>query len=152
MWGHPTPHFLAKYLALHLYNGGEWGIPQDEPMNTQTTGLDMELSSGIAAFEAKHFAQAIQLLSPLAEQGQPEAQYRLAIMAQNGLGLHKNPLLAFKNMQAAAESGNALAQHGLGFMYLEGDCTTQDVAKAKHWFKQAAAQGLAGSQAMLESI
>ena len=31
------------------------------------SGLDMELASGVAAFEAKEFAQAMQLLLPLAE-------------------------------------------------------------------------------------
>ena len=28
--------------------------------------------------------------------------------------------------EAAAESGHALAQHGLGFMYMEGDCTEKN--------------------------
>ena len=49
-------------------------------------GLDMELASGVAAFEAKEFARAMQLLQPLAEQGEPQAQYRVAIMAQVGPG------------------------------------------------------------------
>ena len=39
---------------------------------------DMKLASGIAAFEAKHFTQAMKLLSPLAEDGSAAAQYRLA--------------------------------------------------------------------------
>ena len=56
----------------------------------------MKLSSGIAAFEAKQFAQALRLLSPLAETGSADAQYRLAIMYQNGLGLVRNELLAYK--------------------------------------------------------
>ena len=47
--------------------------------------MDMELSSGIAAFTAKEFGRAMQLLSPLAEAGEPEAQFRVAIMHQNGL-------------------------------------------------------------------
>lgn len=119
---------------------------------TDEQGLNMDLSSGIAAFEAKHFMQASHLLSPLAEQGEPEAQYRLAIMAQNGLGMHTNPLLAFRYMQAAAEQGYALAQHGLGFMYLEGDCAIQSTDKALKWFKLAAAQGLEGSKAMVETL
>ena len=52
--------------------------------------LDMDLTSGIAAFEAKEFATARQLLHPLAEQGNAHAQYRVAIMAQVGLGMVKN--------------------------------------------------------------
>jgi len=118
-------------------------------MSEQITDFDMELGSGIAAFEAKHFARAAGLLSPLAEGGNAEAQYRMAIMAQNGLGMHENPLLAFKYMQAAAEAGLDIAQHGLGFMYLEGECTEKDPEKAAHWFTKAAEQGLAGSQTTL---
>ena len=89
---------------------------------TEESGLDMDLSSGIAAFESKQFTTATRLLAPLAEAGDPEAQYRMAIMAQNGLGMVANELLAFKYMRAAAEAGLGLAQHGLGFMYMQGEC------------------------------
>ena len=88
---------------------------------------EVELNSGLSAFEAKHFSRAMQLLSPLAEEGNTEAQHRCAIMYQNGLGNKANPLLAFKWMKAAAESGHALAQHGLGFMYMEGDCVEKNL-------------------------
>ncbi len=118
-------------------------------MNDQNQDFDMELGSGIAAFEAKHFSRAVGLLSPLADLGDPDAQYRMAIMAQNGLGMHDNPLLAFKYMRFAAEAGHALAQHGLAFMYMEGECTDKDGPKAVAWFKRAAEQGLAGSQTTL---
>lgn len=66
---------------------------------------EMALNSGIAAFEAKHFVRAAELLEPLAEAGNAEAQYRVAIMAQNGLGMVENQLQAYKNMKAAAEAG-----------------------------------------------
>ncbi|MCG8426083.1 MAG: sel1 repeat family protein, partial [Chromatiales bacterium] len=92
--------------------------------------FDMELSSGIAAFESKHFGNAAKILSPLADQGNVEAQYRMAIMAQNGLGMTVNELLAYKYMKSAAESGLAIAQHGLGFMYLEGECVEKNPTKA----------------------
>lgn len=121
-------------------------------MNEELTDFDMELGSGIAAFEAKQFTRAAGLLSPLAESGDPQAQYRMAIMAQNGLGMLENPLLAFKYMKAAAEAGLDLAQHGLAFMYMEGECTTKDPGKAVDWFEKAAAQGLEGSRAMLEML
>ncbi len=110
---------------------------------------DVNLSSGIAAFESKQFSRAVGLLGPLAEAGDPEAQYRVAIMAQNGLGMVENPLQAYKHMRAAAEAGLGVAQHGLGFMYMEGECVDKDPNKAVDWFKKAAAQGLAGSQTTL---
>ena len=35
--------------------------------------MEMELLSGISAFEAKYFGDASKLLSPLADAGNPEA-------------------------------------------------------------------------------
>jgi TPR repeat protein len=122
---------------------------ESHAMTDEITDADMSLSSGIAAFEAKHFSRSSQLLSPLAEQGEAEAQYRMAIMQQNGLGMVANEMQAYKNMKAAAEQGLALAQHGLGFMYLEGECVDKNPAKAAEWFTRAAEQGLAGSQTTL---
>ena len=110
---------------------------------------DMALSSGIAAFEAKQFARSLQHLTPLAHEGIADAQYRLAIMYQNGLGVVRNEEAAVKWMRAAAEQDFALAQHGLGYMYLDGDCVTKDPATAVKWFRLAAEQGLAGSQTTL---
>jgi len=120
--------------------------------NRAMSDTSMELSSGIAAFEAKHFTKANQLLSPLAEQGLAEAQYRVAIMHQNGLGVVKNCGTALKWMRAAADAGYALAQHGLGFMHLEGECAPTDPVEAAKWFRRAAEQGLVGSQMTLASL
>ena len=39
----------------------------------------------------------------------------------------------------------ALAQHGLGFMYLQGEAAPQDSEQALQWLGKAAAQGLQGS-------
>ncbi len=109
----------------------------------------MSLESGIAAFESKHFSQSMQALYPLAEAGHVEAQYRVAIMCQNGLGVVPKPEEAARMMRAAAEQGHAMAQHGLGFMYMEGDCVEKEAAQAVHWFEKAAEQGLAGSKTTL---
>ncbi|NKN33961.1 tetratricopeptide repeat protein [Marichromatium bheemlicum] len=117
-----------------------------------THGLDMDLASGIAAFEARQFTRATSLLAPLAEDGNAEAQYRMAIMAQNGLGMVANSALAYRYMHAAATAGLGLAQHGLGFMYLQGECAEQDHSQAAHWFGKAAEQGLIGSMTTLAML
>ncbi len=110
---------------------------------------EMNLNSGIAAFEAKNFAQSLALLGPIAEKGLADAQYRLAIMYQNGLGVVRNELFALKWMIAAANQNLPYAQHGLGFMYMEGDCVAKNGEKAVSWFTKAADQGMAGSQTTL---
>ncbi len=117
-----------------------------------TQDVAMQLASGIAAFEAKHFSQAMKLLSPLAETGTAEAQYRAAIMFQNGLGLVRNELLAYQWMKRAAAQQYGPALHGLGFMYMDGDCVEQDDARAVKWFEAAADQGLAGAMVALAQM
>ncbi|MCP5141762.1 MAG: sel1 repeat family protein [Chromatiales bacterium] len=109
----------------------------------------MNLNSGIAAFESKHFNTAIPMLKPFAEEGHPGAMYRMAIMAQNGLGMVKDEQLAARYMLGAAEAGEPLAMHGIGFMYMEGDCVPQSADKAIEWFTKAAGEGLIGSMTTL---
>lgn len=113
--------------------------------NNYSATEEMDFSSGLAAFEAKHFSRAMQLLSPFAEKGDAHAQHMLAIMYQNGLGCVENPELAEKNMRASADQGYPIAQHGLGFMYMQGECVEKDAEKAVEWFQKAADQGLQGS-------
>lgn len=120
--------------------------------NTDIQEMNMQLSSGIAAFEGKHFAVAMQNLSPLAEEGNVDAQYRVAIMQQNGLIGSEDQQQAAIWMRKAAEQGHALAQHGIGFMYMEGEGVDKDVPKAIEWLEKAAAQGLAGSLTTLGMI
>jgi TPR repeat protein len=111
--------------------------------------LEFDLSSGLQAFEARNFSKALQLLTPLAEDGNPEAQYRLGMIYQNGLGKVKNLEYAKKYMSAAAQQNHAYAQHGLGVMYLYGEGVEKDESKALEWFRKAAEQGLSGSQMTL---
>ena len=121
----------------------------DSSDNTASDNAEIDLASGIAAFEAKHFPRAMQLLSPAAEQGNPQAQHMLAIMYQNGLGVVQSDMAAYKWMRDSAEQDYALAQHGIGFMYLEGECIVKNGAKAAEWFTKAADQGLQGSMTTL---
>ena len=120
--------------------------------NSSNKEMNIELASGIAAFEGKHFAVAMQNLSPLAQAGNVEAQYRVAIMQQNGLIGSENLKEAANWMRKAAEQGHAMAQHGLGFMYMEGEGVEKDIPKAIEWLEKAANQGLAGSLTTLGMI
>jgi len=78
----------------------------------------MQLSSGIAAFEAKEFRRAWQLLEPLSDQGNAPAQYRCAIMIQNGLGVIARPKVAASTMRKAARRGEWI---GGGVVYSRHD-------------------------------
>lgn len=116
---------------------------------TRTDDEEMNFSSGLAAFEAKHFSRALQYLSPFANDGDAHAQHMLAIMYQNGLGVAQSDDIGSNWMLKSAEQGFAIAQHGMGFMYLEGECVEKDGTKAVEWFTKAADQGLQGSMTTL---
>ncbi|VAW63460.1 hypothetical protein MNBD_GAMMA10-1090, partial [hydrothermal vent metagenome] len=114
-------------------------------MSENAPMIDPGLASGFAAFESRDFTQAMRLLLQFAESGNADAQHKVAIMFQNGLGVVSNDDNAFKYMKLSAEQGDAIAEHGLGFMYMEGECVPQDFEQALVWFKKAAAQDMLGS-------
>ena len=59
-------------------------------------------------------------------------------------GAARSPAYFF-NEKVMAGLGQGLAQHGLGFMYMQGECVAQDAHKALEWFEKAAEQGLQGA-------
>lgn len=121
-------------------------------MSEQGGMIDAGLASGYAAFESKNFSQAMRLLLQFAEKGDADAQHKVAIMYQNGLGVVTSEDLAVKWMTASAEAGYPIAQHGLGFMYMEGECVEKDIKQAIFWFEKAAEEGLVGSLTTLAMI
>jgi len=118
-------------------------------MTDLTDDEGMQLSSGIAAFEAKEFRRAWQMLEPLSDQGMADAQYRCAIMIQNGLGVIARPSAAAKLMLRAAEQNLGLAQHSMGVMYLFGEGVEQNAEEAIRWLELAGESGLAGAWSTL---
>lgn len=130
-------------------NDKKTSLPVDRQLNDAEA---MQLSSGIAAFEAKEFRRAWQLLQPLAEDGNADAQYRCGIMTQNGLGVVANPAAAVKMMRNAANQNLALAQHALGVMYVFGEGVAADAVEAIRLLELAGEAGLAGAWSTLGMI
>jgi uncharacterized protein len=62
--------------------------------NHQKKPVDKEFKSAIKHVEKKQFFEAYQIFSSLAELGIPEAQFNLALLYSNGLGVPKNFKLA----------------------------------------------------------
>jgi len=112
----------------------------------------MAFNSGMTALADKHFTQALKLLSPLADYGVAEAQHRMAVMYQNGLGVVVNSKIAAEWMIKSAENGYDLALHGLGFMYLEGEGVERDTDEAIKWLKKGVDKGLIGSMTVLADM
>ena len=76
-----------------------------------------------------------------AEQGHAEAQYRIADMYAEGVGVGFSIKLAQDWFRLAAGQGNAAAQNYLGIMYCNGYGVAEDRHEAARWFRKAASQG-----------
>ena len=62
--------------------------------NHQKNSVDSDFKTAVKHIEKKRFFEAFELFSTLADRGIPEAQFNLALLYSNGLGVPKNYRLA----------------------------------------------------------
>ena len=102
--------------------------------------------TGFAAYQKQEFGQAEAIWSRLAEEGDANAQYALAVMHLKGEAEHPDPALAFELMEKAARQGHATAMFNVGVALWGGSGTRQDRQQALEWWRKAAAKGEVGAQ------
>ncbi len=101
-----------------------------------------EMEKTIEAMERGDYATALNISLPLAEQGDADAQNKLGVLYDDGLGVPQDYAEAMKWYLKAAEQGQAKAQNNLGLMYKEGQGVSQDFVQAYMWLDLAAKKGL----------
>lgn len=106
-------------------------------------------NDGLAAYKSREYPRAVKEFTPLASQGNREAQYLLGLMYYTGQGIPQNYKQALTWFQKAAAQGQTDAQYVLGAMYYTGKGTDKDEPKAIVWFRKAAEQGHADAQYLL---
>jgi TPR repeat protein len=106
----------------------------------------------IAAYDRGDYATAVQLLRPLAEQGDAQAQNGLGAMYYNGKGVAQDFKEAVKWYRLAAVQGNVSAQVNLGAMYYEGQGVAEDFIRAYIWLSIAASKGNADAIKMRDAV
>lgn len=100
------------------------------------------LEEGLAAFEGGDYTKAFNLLKPIAEQGDAEAQCIIANMYHLGLGLERSGLEAIKWYTRAALAGYGVASNNLAEIFRAGSCGVgPDRAEAEKWYYKAKEQG-----------
>src|SRR5262245_21350868 len=82
------------------------------------------------AYQRRDYATFLQLIRPLADQGDAKAQCALGSIYVLGRGVPEDYAEALKWLRLAANHGNADAQNSLGGMYREGQGVPQDDAEA----------------------
>ncbi len=103
------------------------------------------LAEGLAAFNGKNYARAVQVLEPLARRGDATAQVHMGLLHYHGHAVVESDALAFAWFLRAAEQGNADGQFHLGNMYMYGlgvpSTESEPDRVAALWFFEAARRG-----------
>jgi localization factor PodJL len=81
------------------------------------------------------------VIRTLAEQGNPAAQFELAVRLAEGRGVPRDPKLAAQWFEKAAAQGLAPAQYRLGSLYEKGVGVERDQARARKLYLSAAEAG-----------
>ncbi len=115
-----------------------------------------QLNDGITAFEMQEYDKSMALIKPLAEQGDPEAQYFMATFYWYGTGVTRSAPIAQKwfakaltTWQSAADAGDADAMVEVSRMYNSGLGVERDVDAALKWLHMALEQEAVEAYAVL---
>ena len=107
---------------------------------TAVTGLTVAgpLEDGVTALDSGDTATALQLLRPLADQGNAVAQFVLGTMYVGGRGVRQDYAEAARWYRLAAEQGHPWAQSALGFFFVNGRGVPKNYVLAHMWLNLAA--------------
>jgi uncharacterized protein len=104
-------------------------------------------SKGMRARQRGEHAAAIELLRPVADTGDPEAQNVIGEMLIAGTpGVTADEAAAAAWFRKAAVQGFAPGQVNLGLMLEQGKGVARDEAEASRWYRRAALEGFAAGQ------
>jgi uncharacterized protein len=95
------------------------------------------LKPGIKEHWLGNYTEALEILKPLAANGDDEAQLYLGLMYRNGEGVEIDYFKAINFFKKSAEQGNAWSQKHLAWMYIDGNGVLKDYKQAKYWFQMA---------------
>lgn len=101
---------------------------------------DPDLASAKRAYDASEFVEAAKLVRPLAEQGNPGAQFLMGQMLFFGLGMERDDAKAAQWYGMAAQAGNTEALYRLGYLHATGQGVAYDPAAAERFWIAAASK------------
>lgn len=107
--------------------------------------LAAPLNDANAAYQRGDYAAAEKILLPMAEAGNPYAQYRLGLVYAEATGQMRSTAEAAKWFESAALQGQPFAQYKLGLLYVKGDGVPKDFVLAYMWFSISAGHMLSSA-------
>lgn len=99
------------------------------------------LEEGYQAVRSGDVDKGYAILSELADGGNADAQFAVAILYREGWGTEKNLQTAFDYYMKAAQQGNVGGMFEVGWCYQSGEAGVKDYSKAVEWYEKAAGAG-----------
>ena len=133
---------LVAGAAGSILLGGAAAIGQSGAAQRGATGT---VKAGVDAWQAGNYAAATDIWRPLANRGDPDAQFNMGQAYKLGRGVGADMKIAQSWYQKAAQQGHGQAQANLGLiLFQNGDRTG-----AMPWIRKAADAGDARAQYVL---
>src|SRR2546428_12402523 len=95
-------------------------MPPVRPAPPVDAATAADLERALDAYRRGDYAEALDIIRPLAEQGDATAQSRLAGLYEHGAGVEQDVVEAARWYRKAAGGGDPSAGHNLGSMLSEG--------------------------------
>lgn len=145
-------HLRTRWACIaFLFLVGCQADPQAVGQAIDVTGDTSTASSAVLARSANEeghvamvegdYEKALDLLMPLAIEGDPEAQNAVGVLYMEGWGVDRDYREAMSWLRKSAEQGDAIAYFNLGKMYENGWGVTQDCLEAMTWYREPAERG-----------
>lgn len=110
------------------------------------------LSEGVSAWQQGRFSEAMSILRPLANQGEPQAQRIVGEMYFEGKGVGADKSAAIAWLKRAGEAGDKIAQYDLGYIFQTGSGVPYSEQSAQTWYNKSAMQGYVPAQVKLGDL
>jgi len=144
----------ADKARLYLTQAATHGDKDARAMLDALGQTDLKLSplleADLLSGRGEH-AAAAERYRALADNGNPDAQTRLAWAFEAGRGVPTDLAEAARRFELAAQAGNAEAQYALAVMLRTGKGRTADAGQSNLWLERAAAQNHPAAVAALAS-
>ncbi len=101
----------------------------------KTSAVECEIRGGeYVAYDRANLSTALDIWSPKAQAGDPEAQNYVGEMYEKGLGVEPDYEMAHVWYKKAARQGYSKAQMNLGYLYEKGLGVEKNMATAMKWY------------------
>lgn len=143
---------ILSLLALCIVPGLQAEESERLPDDFVSARPSVQLFQAYAEFKMAHYETARRMWQQIGGSGRAEAQFNLAILYDDGLGVTPDLARALQYYQEAAEGGSRAAAYRLGLLHLRDPRLPEDPQQARYWLSRAAQDGDTEAAVLLDSL